>query len=261
MATAAVANEPPPQRPFTPGWLGPLRALWFAATVLPWTLFWFVVGLPLILTHRRTGGDAQITARCWGRGLLLLNGMRIRVHGRERFARGTPRMIVANHTSFLDPPLLAAVVPGRTRFLLKKELLRFPFIGWYARMARHFLIDRGDPRQAKALQDRAVQQVRERHQVPIVFPEGTRSADGRLAPLKAGAFDLALKAGIDVQPIWIEGTFVRMPRDARYPRRGGTLVVKVGEPIPIAGFAGGPGRRALVEQVEAAMHAMARDAR
>lgn len=254
-------DVPPPQAPYRPGPLGRVRAAWFGIASLVWTAISFVVGLPFLLTHPPTGGEGQWCARLWAGGMFLLNGLWIRVHGREHLERSQPRMYVANHSSFLDPPCMALVVPGRSRFLLKRELLSMPFVGWYAKMARHFLIDRTDPRQAKALQERALDQIRTRRHVPIIFPEGTRSADGRLAPLKAGAFDLALKAGIDVQPIWIEGAYRRMPRDALYPRRGGLIHIYVGPPIAVEGLAGSTGRRVLAERAEAALRALEAQAR
>ena len=260
-APATASEIPPPLKPFAPGPLGPLRAAWFGVSAFVWTFVAFILGLPFLLTHPKTGGEGQWCTRIWASGVFALNGLWIRVHGREHLDRRTPRMFIANHSSFLDPPAMGLMVPGRSRFLLKRELLKMPFVGWYAKLSKHFLIDRSDARQAMALQQRAVDQIRTRGHVPIIFPEGTRSADASLAPLKAGAFDMALKAGIDVQPVWIEGAYRRMSRVAMYPRRGGLVHLYVGPPIRIEGLAGSAGRRALAEQAEAALRALEAQAR
>ena len=256
-----MSDSTTPPTPFAPGALGRLRAAWFGLSAFAWTFLSFLVGCALWLLHPPSGGPAHLCARFWARGLFALNGLRVRVHGAAHLApRGTVRMAIANHTSFLDPPTMALAVPGPTRFLLKAELLALPFIGWYAKLSRHFLVVRSDPRQGMALQQRALEQIRAWGHVPVVFPEGTRSADGRRAELKAGAFDLAMKAGIDIQPMWIDGAFERMPRGTAYPRRGGTLHVHVGAPIPVGEHKGSAGRRALAAAAEASLQALAAEA-
>jgi 1-acyl-sn-glycerol-3-phosphate acyltransferase len=260
VAPDAAAPAAPRMAPLPRGPLWPLRAMVFGVGAFVWTFVSFLLGQFFLLSHLRSGGHAHVCARMWAVGIFLLGGLRLRVHGREHLARGVVRMAIANHTSYLDPPTMARCVPGKTRFLLKRELLSLPFIGWYAKWARHFLVDRSDPRQGMALQQRAVEQIRDFQHVPVVFPEGTRSHDGRLAELRAGAFDLAMKAGIDVQPVWIQGAFERMPRGAAFPRRGGTIHVHIGPAIPIAGHRGSAGRRALASQATAALRDLAAQA-
>jgi 1-acyl-sn-glycerol-3-phosphate acyltransferase len=195
-------------------------------------------------------------AHLWGRLIFLCFGSDVRVEGAEHLRPDEPRMLVANHASYLDPPAMLAAFPGQARFILKRELGRMPFIGWYCALAGHFLIDRSRAREGRDLLAGAIRRVRERRISPIVFAEGTRSADGRLQALKAGAFELALGAGIAVQPCAILGTFARMPRGALGPRASGPIVVRVGPPIGIEGLEGSAGRRDLARRTREALLAL-----
>jgi 1-acyl-sn-glycerol-3-phosphate acyltransferase len=191
--------------------------------------------------------------RLWGRAMLAGCGIRVVVEGREHLGARTPRVLVANHASWLDPLVMAAVSATPPRFVLKQELRKVPFIGWHTWLTGHFLIDREDPRAGMALLEKAVERARRLGLSPMVFPEGTRSADGRLQALRGGAVQIAMAAGMDLQPFAILGTHDLMPRGASYPRRSGVVTVRVGPAIPSAGAKGGPGRRALTEAVRSAL--------
>jgi 1-acyl-sn-glycerol-3-phosphate acyltransferase len=180
--------------------------------------------------------------RLWARALLAGSGLSVEVVGREHLAPGTPRVLVANHGSWLDPLVMAVVSPGPLRFVLKHELRTVPFIGWHTWLTGHFLIDREDPRAGLELLQKAVVRARRFGLNPIVFAEGTRSNDGRLQALRGGAAQLAIAAEMDLQPVAILGTYDRMPRGASYPRKSGAILVRVGPPIPSAGAKGAPGR-------------------
>jgi len=233
-----------------------VRTACFLYATFVWTSFNFVLGMIGLLPAPRSGRVAHQALRLWGRGMMLLGGVNLRVEGPGTFDGGVVRMIVANHASYLDPPALGAAFPGQLRFVLKQELMRMPFIGWYAKYAGHFLLDRGNPREGKRVMDRAVERALRFRLCPLVFPEGTRSRDGKLAELKTGAFQLALSAGIPVQPVAILGSHDLMPREAAAPRRAGTIVLRVGEPIPVEGLKGSPGRKILSAKVREALHAL-----
>ena len=198
------------------------------------------------------GRAAHFFARLWGKSMYGCVGSGVRVEGPGRFDKHEPRLIVANHASYMDVPAIFGWFPGQARFVLKQELLKLPFIGWYAKVCGHFLLDRENPREGKRLVDKAVARTKKHGLSPIVFPEGTRTRDGRLAPLKAGVFQLAIAAQIPIQPVAISGTYAMMPRGCPYPRKAGTVTLTVGEPIPIEGYKGGRGRRELSERVEQA---------
>jgi 1-acyl-sn-glycerol-3-phosphate acyltransferase len=198
------------------------------------------------------GRGAHVFARLWGKGMYRCFGGGVRVEGPGRFDKSEIRLIVANHASYLDVPAIFGWFPGQARFVMKQELLKLPFIGWYAKCCGHFLLDRENPREGKRVLDKAVARALKHGLCPVVFPEGTRTSDGSLGPLKAGVFQIAIAAQIPVQPVAIHGTFSMMPRGFTYPRHAGEVTLRVGEPIPIEGYRGGRGRRELSERVEQA---------
>lgn len=233
-----------------------LRALAFVPWAAVCTFVFFCLCLLALVPDPRSGRLSHRVTQVWARVMLAGAGLGWRLEGPGRFEPGELRMIAPNHASFLDPLLMIAAFPGQIRFMLKRELMRLPFIGWYTSLSGHLLVDRGNPREGKRILDRGVARVRRYGLNPVVFPEGTRTHDGALAPLHAGAFQIALSAGIPVQPVAILGTWERMPRGALGPSHGGELVIRVGEPIPVEGLAGGPGRKVLAARTREALEAL-----
>ena len=169
-------------------------------------------------------------------------------------------MFVANHASWFDPPAIFLSIPAHVRFVLKRELIRLPFIGWYTALAGHFLIDRTNPRKGQETIRKAVERIQRYNLSPAVFPEGTRTLDGTMGPFRAGSFALAIRANIDIQPVFIEGSYEIWPRHLNIPERAGTMHVTIGEPISVAGHRGSAGRKQLSALVRAALIEMgARD--
>jgi 1-acyl-sn-glycerol-3-phosphate acyltransferase len=233
-----------------------LRAIafaWWAAII---TLVFFCLSMLALPLNPRSARISHRCASLWGRVLLWGGGLRVRIEGPGSFDLSVTRMIVANHASYLDPPTMVAAHPGQVRFMLKQELMRLPFIGWYTKSAGHFLVNRDNPREGKRLLDVAVERAKRYQLNPIVFPEGTRTNDGKLAAFRNGAFQLAISAGIEIQPVAILGTYERMPRGSIGPNRGGDIIVRVGEPISVEGLKGNPGRKVLAAKVEEALRAL-----
>jgi 1-acyl-sn-glycerol-3-phosphate acyltransferase len=245
------ASAPPPRPPRTP--LSFLRAGTFGVLSFLITFLGFIAATAALVVNPRSARLSNTVARIWSRAILAISGCRLRVEGVEHFRPDVPRMLVANHASWLDPAALLVAFPGELRYVLKRELLAVPFIGLFCRLGGHFIIDRSDPRAGQALLERAVSRARRHRISPLVFPEGTRTHDGRLGPLRAGSFQLALCGGFDVQPIAVLGTFAIMPRGAAFPWRRGEVVVRAAPAIPIAGLDGGIGRKVLAARVREAL--------
>ena len=220
------------------------------------TMLAFFTGVPLLVFGPRRARGPHFVAQLWGKSMLGCFGSGVRIEGPGRFEPSEPRLIVANHASYLDVCALFGYFPGQGRFVLKQELMRLPFVGWWGHLTGHFVLDRDNPREGKRVLDRAVERAKRYGLSPIVFPEGTRTRDGQLAPLKAGVFQLAIAAGIPIQPVALLGTYDMMPRGTTYPRHAGEIVMRVGDPISVEGHKGGPGRRALSEQVDAAFRSL-----
>ncbi len=158
-----------------------------------------------------------------------------------------PLIFASNHESALDIWVLVEYLPRNVRFIAKRELFRIPVFGWYLRLGGHIPVDRGNHGQAvQSLRDAAAA-VRAGTSL-IVFPEGTRSRDGRVQPFKKGPFALAMEAGVPVVPVAVSGQ-----RRGHAPRRRRRLArdhpVAVGEPSTPATF---PDRTALLQATRAA---------
>lgn len=186
-------------------------------------------------------------ARWWARGVLLTSGVRLAV-SREAAADGGPVVYMANHQSLYDIPALLASVPGQTRMLAKRSLFRIPIFGWAMKAGGFIAIDREDRSKARDSFAQAVKRL-QRGISAVVFPEGTRSATGRLGSFQRGGFLLALKAGLPIVPVGIEESRSIRPKGG-WAVRPRTLPVRYGSPIDPAAF-GLRDKRALAAAVRA----------
>jgi 1-acyl-sn-glycerol-3-phosphate acyltransferase len=171
--------------------------------------------------------------RFWAAWALRVSGVRVTALGLENIAPGRPQILLPNHVSWFDVLALACVIPKRCRFVGKAELARVPLWGraWVA--SGHIPIDRRDTQRAVASLDRAAAKLREDSSSIVIFPEGTRSADGHLLPFKKGAFMLALHTGIEIVPIGIAGSRSILPKGS-WRVRSGRIIVRVGTPLRVA---------------------------
>jgi 1-acyl-sn-glycerol-3-phosphate acyltransferase len=184
---------------------------------------------------QKTGYFAHWCARTWSRLILVTTRVRVDVAGLERLERGRTYVFVSNHQSIYDIPILFWSLPYQLRIIAKESLGRFPFLGWHLRRTGHMLVDRSRPDRARIFSWAA--RLTANGLCLIVFPEGTRSRDGRVARFKGGSFYLALEAGLPVVPISVIGSRHVMLKDrlATYP---GHVKLVVHEPIDTADLAG-----------------------
>lgn len=204
----------------------------FVAAVWTGILFPLTV-LTVILTF---GGDASvwICRRLWSPVLLWAGGARMVIHGQENVDPKRPTIYVANHQSTLDIPALFVAVPVPFRYVAKSQLLWVPFIGVYLWAAGHILINRSNRAAAIDSLKRAAQKIRGGTSI-FLYPEGTRSPDGKILPFKKGPFALALEARVAICPVTIEGTASIMPKNS-WNIVPGPVHVKIGKPIDTTGF-------------------------
>jgi 1-acyl-sn-glycerol-3-phosphate acyltransferase len=137
-------------------------------------------------------------------------GIRIEISGLENIPAGRSCIFMSNHVSNLDPPVLIPLLPGRSSVLLKKELMNIPILGRAMRMAKFVPVERGSRRDAaKASVEAAADALRSGLHI-LVYPEGTRSLDGRLSTFKKGPFFLAEETQAPIVPIALSGTQTMM---------------------------------------------------
>lgn len=190
--------------------LARLRATVTAAVVF---LYLFVIGTPVVVHAWWTGRiDTLYRVAGWGVRLgLWVAGVRLSVIGREHLLRQGPCVYMANHQSNVDPPIVFAVLPPRIAMMGKKSLFSIPVLGTALRLADFVPVDRENREAARASVDEALEKL-QRGISFMVYPEGTRSPDGRLLPFKHGVFLLALRAGVPIVPITIDGAAGVMPK-------------------------------------------------
>jgi 1-acyl-sn-glycerol-3-phosphate acyltransferase len=194
-----------------------------ALVVLPWTLITRDIRLLL-----RVG--FWIT-----RAGLPLVGVRVVLRGLEQVPRGAS-IVMANHSSNLDPPTLLPNIPGRVVIYLKASLMRIPILGYSMRLAGFIPVQRdGTVEGAKASSAAALNALSQGRCV-VVFPEGTRSRDGSLLPFKKGPFFLAMDSGAPVVPVTIANTNRLLPKGSQN-LKSGTVTVTFHSPLHPADFA------------------------
>jgi len=162
-------------------------------------------------------------------------GIKVEVSGLDRIDPRTALIFMPNHISFLDGPLLEMLIPGAARVVLKKSVLRIPVVGLGMRFVGFVPVDRKGAKGGMKSIARAVRMVREKGYSFLIFPEGTRSRDGKLQRFRRGGFFLALESGAPIVPVTIRGTFELMPKGQKYARKG-TVSVAFHDPIPVTGY-------------------------
>lgn len=217
---------------------GPLRTIAIIVRSIAVTL---VITIPTIIDvslRRYTRGVADRRLRWWAGKLLALVDLRLEVVDPHRveIPPDRPCILMSNHSSLYDIPLLFAALPGSIRMLTKKELFRVPIWGRGLAAGEFVSIDRSDRWQAI----RDLRAAREKMASGIVLwiaPEGRRSRDGRIGSFKKGGFMLALETGATIVPIGIRGARDVLPAKTLRFEVGRTAEVHVGAPIDAARYA------------------------
>jgi 1-acyl-sn-glycerol-3-phosphate acyltransferase len=160
----------------------------------------------------------------------------VTVRGRERIDPQTTYVMVANHLSLLDILVLFRLF-RHFKWVSKIENFKVPFIGWNMRLNRYIPLKRGDRASIIEMLARCEQTLRSGSSI-LMFPEGTRSRDGRLQAFKPGAFDLAIRLGLPILPVVVTGTADALPKHGFVLQGRQTIGIRVLEPIPPDSFAG-----------------------
>jgi 1-acyl-sn-glycerol-3-phosphate acyltransferase len=160
-------------------------------------------------------------------------GVRVRVVGTERIPAGVC-LFVANHTSSADAPAVVGAIPRRIAILLKESLFRFPLVGSAFRLARFIPVNRRERDSALGSLEKAIEELRG-GQSFLIYPEGTRSPDGRLQEFKKGAVVMAIKAGVPIVPVACSGAH-RVMEKRSMQIHPGEILVEFLEPIDAAAY-------------------------
>jgi 1-acyl-sn-glycerol-3-phosphate acyltransferase len=198
----------------------------FIALFAPFALLWVLItGNPHLLFVL---GRFCIRATGW------VGGVRVLYEGREKILPGKTYVFLSNHLANFDGPVLCHVIPRDCRALIKQEIMQVPLLSLVLKKAQFVPLERLNPKKAQMGIEQGASLLREGKSF-FVFPEGTRSRDGRLGDFKKGAFIMAIKAQTPVIPVTILGSN-QIQRPGRYGIRPGTIRVIFHEPIATEGM-------------------------
>ena len=162
-------------------------------------------------------------------------GIPLDVEGLDRLDKKTPYVLMSNHLSFLDAPLLVTVLDRHVRFIVKRFVFRFPVLGLGMSYSGYVPLDKEGAGEGRKRIARAAHLIREKGYSFLIYPEGSRSPDGTLQPLRRGGFFLALDSGAPIIPVSIKGTYELMPRESWHIRMGPVRII-FHEPIAVSGY-------------------------
>jgi 1-acyl-sn-glycerol-3-phosphate acyltransferase len=182
----------------------------------------------------RSGRVQHGFARLWSQLILGTVSGHVSVEGLEKIDTSKPRVYVVNHLSAVDIPILYAHLPFQFRIMAKRELFRYPFMGWHLRRSGQIPVDLENPKKSIRSLHRAVDAVKGGMPL-VIFPEGGRSETGQLQPFMGGAFFTAIKAQVDIVPMAIIGSYEMLKMNTWHimPR---PLRLLVGQPISTFGL-------------------------
>ena len=218
-------------------------------------LFWIITVPPAaLIAFPWTLITGKVDFLYWiGMGLTLagpkIAGVKVKLVGLDKIDPAGTYIFMSNHVSNLDPPILVPLIPGRTSVLAKKEIWRIPILGKALDLAEIVPVERSN-RDSAISSIRKAGEVMKHHINMTIFPEGTRSPDGRLMPFKKGPFHLAAETGFPIVPITILGTYEMMPKGNSIVKSG-TATLVFHSPVDPKKFAS---REELVQAVRAAIN-------
>jgi 1-acyl-sn-glycerol-3-phosphate acyltransferase len=193
--------------------------------VMPWLILWSLA--------TRSVDFMYGVAMKFVRAAVRIAGVRVRVEGAVNIPSGVC-IFAANHVSNMDPLAFVPAIPRRVAILAKKEVFRIPILGTAMRMAKLVPVDRENKEAAAGTVDTAVKYLAEGLSF-AVYPEGTRSQDGRLLPFKKGAFLIAIRAGVPVVPVSIVGA-QDLLRKGEWSVRPGEVIVRFGQAVDVSAY-------------------------
>lgn len=206
-------------------------------------IYLFLIAIPLLLTITILAASITIIGSAlgggrifgywpgaiWGRLFCIISLVRVKVSGRDNISKGQSYVFVANHQGAYDIFSIYGYLGHNFRWMMKKALERIPLVGYSCKVSGHIFVDNSSPSAVKATMETAERRLAGGMSV-VVFPEGSRTLDGRMHAFRRGAFTLAVEFGLPVVPITIDGAYRVMRRGSILPRPG-RIILTIHKPI------------------------------
>jgi len=208
--------------------------MWFGVCFLTvfFTLADLLIAFPLsVLFEKGSRNLVHRVSRLWAAGIIRSNPIwKLAVTGLGYIEKGKNYIVVANHQSLLDILAVCAALPLNFKFLAKKELFYVPFLGWAMACAGYIPVDRSSHESGRKAMKR-IQALLKMNLSVLLFPEGTRSSDGKIHAFKMGAFKLARDNKVEILPVVIDGTGRALPKKSFFLKNRSTFIVSIGKPV------------------------------
>lgn len=233
--------------------------------IILYRIYQFLIMLPLLLVATVIAATVTIIGSAlgmgrtfgywpghiWARVFCILSLVRVRVVGADRVEKNKSYVFVANHQGAYDIFAIYGYLGHQFRWMMKKGLEKIPLVGYSCRVSGHIYVDNSSPAAVRATMAEAEKRLSGGMSV-VVFPEGSRTPDGKMHAFRRGAFALAMEFGLPVVPVTIDGAYSVMPRQAMLPRYG-TITLTIHQPI----YPDGEGRHDLAQLMERSRAAIA----
>ena len=216
------------------------RTILFFLVVLPYTFLISILSSLASLVDR--SGNAYLKfARIWGKGCLWILGIKVHIFGEHHYHENQVYVIASNHASMADIPIILACVRLNLRMIAKSELGKIPFFGWSLWLGDFILIDRKNKKKSLASLEEAKEKIRSGKSIHI-FADGTRDVEGKIQPLKQGAFSLACQTNTPVLPVTILGSHLLTEKKS-FKIHCGEVFLAIDAPL----YPKGPSKQQILE--------------
>ena len=198
------------------------------------TIFWTILfGIAVILFSPfdyKKGRVLGSIVKCWAKTIFKTMNINVRVIGLDKLDRNADYIFAPNHASSLDIPLILGFLPFWIVPISKIELKWIPFLGWAMQAAGHVFVDRRDHEKAMVSITKIKNSLLKNPRSILIFPEGSRTNDGRVNQFKTGGLSVGISTKISIVPIAIDGTFESLSKNSKkFVKK--LLTINIGSPI------------------------------
>ena len=208
---------------------------WLITVTVFWTIFFGIIIIVVFPFDITRGKILCKIVKSWARFIFLSSGIKTKIIGLENLDYSKNYIFAANHSSSLDIPLMLGFIPFWLVPISKIELKWIPFLGWAMQMAGHVFVDRRNHEKAMSSIKRIKKSLINRPRSILLFPEGSRTSDGKLKRFKSGGLSLGIETKIAIVPVAIIGTYESLKKDST-SFINNLLIIKIGNPIDTIGY-------------------------